>query len=764
MTEHPKLRPTHFKREAWVYVRQSTMAQVREHTESLEAQYELVGRAEALGWKPDQVRVVDEDLGRSGAEASARSGFQSLVAAIGLGQVGLVLGKEVSRLARRNADWYHLLDLCALTDTLIADGDGLYHPGDYNDRLVLGLKGTMSEAELHLLRSRLDAGLRHKAAKGELRQGLPVGLDYDGDDRVILTHDEAVREAIATVFRRFAELGSARQVLLSMRADGLLLPRRPAGSKRTRWAEATYPAVHDFLTNPAYAGAFVFGRTKVRRYVDGTGKVVTSSHEVPLEDWEICIPAHHLGYVGWEAYLANRATLRANWRSPAGEAGGAVREGPALLQGLVRCGRCGRKMVIGYSGAGTQCRYVCAQGLRLYGTRANCQSVGGRHIDAAVVNEVFALLGPASMAATAAALSEAEAHHQQRLRAFELGVERARFEAERARRQFDAVEPEDRLVARSLERDWEQRLVVVRQAEADLACQRCRRPATLTAEEVAWLSSAGADLHAIFEAPTTTARERKQLLRALICEVVITVERPAGRAECRIVWEGGATTGFTVALPRRGTDSARHTEQETVEVIRRLAPHYSDATIARLLGRQARPTATGRPFTAERVAHVRRKGAIAGHQVHERQQTSTAGAKDVDLVSVAGAEALLGVSKATLYRWLSDGSIIGEQLASGAPRLIRVDAALRSRIVGEVPAGWAGLDAAAKALGIARQTVLDRVRRGELNAVHVTRGRRKGLAIELPAPQPQLPLTSPSPRAHQLHRPSPHRSGTRPLP
>ena len=736
MSEYTKIRPQHLKLEAWVYVRQSTMTQVREHTESLEAQYELVDRAEALGWKPEQIRVVDEDLGRSGAEASARKGFQALVAAVGLGQVGLVLGKEVSRLARRNADWYHLLDLCALTDTLIADNDGLYHPGDYNDRLVLGLKGTMSEAELHLLRSRLDAGLRHKAAKGELRQGLPVGLDYDADDRVIVTHDEAVREAITTVFRRFAELGSARQVLLSMRADGLLLPRRSAGSTRIRWAEATYPAIHDFLTNPGYAGAFVFGRNKLRRYVDETGTVVTTTHEMPLEEWEICIPEHHPGYVDWDTYRANRAALRANWRSPSGEAGGAVREGPALLQGLVRCGRCGRKMIIAYSGQGVQTRYTCSQGLRLYGSARTCQSVGGRRIDATVVNEVFALLEPAGVAATAAALSEAEGHHQRRLRAFELGVERAQFEAERARRQFDAVEPENRLVARSLEREWEQRLVVLRQAEADLARQRCRRPPTLTAEEVAWLSKAGADLHAIFDAPTTTQRERKQLLRALICEVVITVDRAAGRADGRIVWEGGATTNFTVVLPKRGA-GARPTEQETIGIIRRLAPHYSDATIARLLARQAQPTATGLPFTAERVAHVRRKWGIAGRQVHERHQTSN-GDADAELLSVAEAEELLGVSKATLYRWLSEGIVVGEQVTPGAPWRIKVDAALRSRIAGEAPAGWVGLDEASKTLGIARQTVLDRVQRGELNAVHVTRGRRKGLAIELPPPQTPL--------------------------
>jgi len=737
MSENPKLRPEHLKREAWVYVRQSTMTQVRQHTESLEAQYELVDRAEALGWHPDQIRVVDEDLGRSGAEATARTGFQTLVAAVGLGQVGLVLGKEVSRLARRNADWYQLLDLCALTDTLIADTDGLYHAGDYNDRLVLGLKGTMSEAELHLLRSRLDAGLRHKAAKGELRQGLPVGLDYDADDRVILSPDEAVREAIATVFRRFAELGSARQVLLSLRTDGLLVPRRSAGQQRVQWAEATYPAIHHFLTNPAYAGAFVFGRNKLRRHVDENGKVVTSSHAVPLEDWEVCITEHHAGYVDWDTYLTNREKLRSNWRSPVGEAGGALREGPALLQGLVRCGRCGRKMIIGYSGVGSQCRYVCAQGLRLYGTTRTCQSVGGRHIDASVVEEVFVLLEPAAVAATAAALSEAEAHHEHRLRAFELSVERARFEADRAHRQFDAVEPENRLVARGLEWEWEQRLGDLRQAEAELAKQRARRPATLTADEVAWLSRAGADLRAIFDAPTTMQRERKQLLRALICEVVLTVDRAVGRVEGRVVWEGGATTDFNLRLPRRGHDNARHTEEETVEIIRRLARHYSDATIARLLARQARPTATGMPFTAERVANVRRKWDIAGHQVHERRQVP-ADEGDVELITIAEAEDLLGVSKATLYRWLSEGIVMGEQLTAGAPWRIKVDAVLRSRIVGDAPPGWVGLDAAAKSLGVARQTVLDRVRRGELNAMHVTRGRRKGLAIELPPKQPQL--------------------------
>ncbi len=733
MAELTKVRPAHLRREAWVYVRQSTMTQVRHNTESLNRQYELVERAHGLGWPADRVRVVDDDLGCSGAEATARAGFQGLVAAVGLGQVGLVLGIEVSRLARRNADWYHLLDLCAMTDTLIADADGLYHPGDYNDRLVLGLKGTMSEAELHVLRSRLDAGLRHKAARGELRQLPPVGLDYD-DGRVVLSPDEAVRTAIAAVFDRFDELGSARQVVLSLRADGLRLPRRSAGARVIRWAEATYPAVHDLLTNPAYGGAFVFGRTKVSRQLDEAGRIVTRERELPRQEWEVTIPEHHPGYVSWQTYLANQDRLRANARPPRGQGGGAAREGRALLQGLVVCGKCGRRMLVGYSGPdGRVPRYLCAQGLRLYGSARSCQSLSGRRLDAAVVEEMFTVLQPAALAATAAALAEAEDQHARRVRAFELAVERARYEAERARRQFDAVEPENRLVARSLERDWEARLVTLRQAEADLAAQRSRRPAVLTEEEVAWLSRAGADLRAVFDADSTTVRERKQLLRLLISEVVITVDRDAAQAAVRIRWEGGTQTDIAVALPRRGVDSAIRTEADTLERIRRLAVHYDDATIARLLARQNVMTATGLPFTRDRVGSLRRKHGIAG----PTERVGPAG-DDVHMVSIAEAETLLGTSRATLYRWLASGFIRGEQHGPGGPWRIRIDAELRAKITPDAPEGWVGLEQAARRLGVAKQTVLDRIRRGELNAVHVNRGQRKGLAIQLPSQQDTL--------------------------
>jgi DNA invertase Pin-like site-specific DNA recombinase len=727
VSELPKITPVHLGRDAYVYVRQSTITQVREHTESLQRQYELVERAAALGWLAHQVVVIDDDLGRSGADASAREGFKGLVADVGLGKVGLILGIEVSRLARNNADWYQLLDLCALTDTLIADGDGVYHPADYNDRLVLGLKGTMSEAELHLIRSRLTAGLRHKAAKGELRHGLPVGFDYDHDGQVVLSPDEAVLEAIATVFRRFDELGSARQVLLSMLGDGLTLPRRPARTGRITWAPPTYPAVHDLLTNPAYAGAFVFGRTRTQKRIATDGRVVERTRLVPRGEWEVCIPDHHPGFVSWERYEQIQQQLRSNWLAPRGHGGGPAREGTALLQGRLRCGKCGRIMQTGYSGTKGNCpRYVCARAKQLYGLQHGCQSLGGRRLEQRVLAEVFAVLEPACLQATAKALADADGHHATRLRAFELATERARFEADRARRQFDQVEPENRLVARTLERAWEQRLAELRQAEADLAAQQARRPATLTAQELAWLQRAGADLRRVFEAPTTTPRERKQLLRAVISEVVVTVDTTQRTAELRIIWQGGATSELQMPLTKTG-GHFRTTDEDTVELVRRLAVHYDDIQIALILSRQHRCTGSGLPFTRARVASLR---ASRGIPASPRTPVVAAG-DDALVVSVQQAEQLLGVSKVTIYRWIKEGFIVGEQLTPGGPWHIRIDDAVRSRIVPEVPEGWLGLDEAAKALGVARQTVLHRVQRGELRAVHVNRGKRKGLRIQV---------------------------------
>jgi hypothetical protein len=628
--------------------------------------------------------------------------------------------------------------LCALTDTLIADADGIYHPASYNDRLVLGLKGTLSECELHLMRSRLTEGLRHKAARGELKQGLPVGLDYDEDDRVIITPDQAVREAIATVYRRFGELGSARAVLLSLRGDDLLLPRRPSGSGsgRVTWAPASYPAVHDFLPNPAYAGAFVFGRTRTEKRVDAAGKVITRVRELPRDQWAVLIPDHHPGYITWDAYEANTARLRANWRPPCGQGGGPPREGRALLQGLLRCGRCGRIMQVSYSGpAGKHPRYVCNRARQLYAGERTCQSIGGIRLEQAILAELFKVLEPASLEATAKALAEADEHYRQNLAAFERSVERARYEAGRARRQYDQVEPENRLVASTLEQAWEDKLAAVRQAEHNLSAQQARRPVSLTSEELGWITTAGADIAAIFHAPATSHAERKQLLRAVIAEVVVTVNPGTRVADLNIIWQGGATTGLSTPMNKVGSRLAR-TSEEVIALVTRLAVRYDDATIAVILAKQRRRTATGLPWTRARVTSLRAQHRIPACP-HPPANVTPAG-EDAVVVTISRAEQMLGVSRVTLYRWLREGFLTGEQMTPGAPWQIRIDQALRDKIRPEVPDGWLPLDAAAKALGLARQTVLHKVQRGELRAVHVNRGRRKGLRIQVKPEQAGL--------------------------
>jgi DNA invertase Pin-like site-specific DNA recombinase/predicted DNA-binding transcriptional regulator AlpA len=730
-----KVTESHRGRDACVYVRQSTPTQVVAHAEGLARQYELRERAVALGWPPHQVVVIDADLGRSGADSSGRTGFKELVADVGLGKVGIVLGLEVSRLARNNADWYQLLDLCAVTDTLIADADGVYHPADFNDRLVLGLKGTMSEAELHLIRSRLTAGLKHKAVKGELRQGLPVGLDYDGDGRVVLTADEAVRAAIGCVFTRFAELGSARQVLSTLREDGVLLPRRRGGHPRITWAQATYPAVHDLLTNPAYAGAFVFGRTRTDKRVDADGRLVARTRLLPIEDWEVLIPDHHPGYLSWQTWQATQDRLRRNWRPPRGHGGGAPREGRALLQGLLRCGRCGRIMQVGYSGpAGNSPRYLCGRAQQLYAGEHGCQSIGGGRLEKTVLQQLFAVLAPAALSATAAALAQADVAYRDRLSVFEANAERTRYEADRARRQYDLVEPENRLVARTLEATLEAKLTAVRAAENDLAAQRARRPLTLTAEETAWLTTAGADVRAVFEAPTTTTIERKQLIRAVINEIVLTVDTEQRIAHLRIIWQGGADTQTSMTMTKPGAHP-RVTDEDTLALVTRLATHYDDTTIALILAKQHRRTATGLTWTKTRVKALRISHGIPAHKDN---QPVGGGIQDDDVVTADEAGQRLGVSKYTIYRWLREGFIAGEQLTPAAPWRIRITPELRDRVRPEAPDGWLPLAQAAAALGLARQTVLHKVHRGELAAIQVTSGKRKGLRVNVKTDQPGL--------------------------
>jgi DNA invertase Pin-like site-specific DNA recombinase len=732
VSERSKLTASHLRRSAFVYVRQSSQAQLERNVESTARQYALVQRAIELGFAREQIVVIDEDLGISGSGLSDRSGFARLAAEVALGHAGLVLGLEVSRLARNNVDWYRLLDLCGVTDTVIGDTDGLYHPGSFNDRLLLGLKGTMSEAELHVLRARLEGGIRNKAARGELRKALPVGFVWgDEEGEILIDPDEAIRGAIQTIFDRFAELGSVRQVWLWMRREAVQFPMRRFAHGEIQWAVPTYHQIHSVLESPVYAGAYAFGKTRRERYVDEHGQTRQRMRRLPQTEWEVLIWEHHPGFIDKPTFEQNRERVARNTRPRAHEPGGAVREGQALLQGIAVCGRCGRKLKVHYQGRrGHQSpAYHCPSSILVENRGSWCLRIGGGQIDQAVAGALLAALTPAGVKAALRAAEALEQDHDAALKQWRLQLERAKYQSDRAERRYRQVEPEHRLVARGLERDWENALAELAKAEAELALRQQQRPRTLTEHERERLLALGADLGRVWAAPTTTDRDRKQLLRCLIEEVTIDADKQERRATVTIRWKGGAITELAVTLPK--PQPTIRTDEDTIKLLERLAAHYDDGAIAGILNRQGRRSATGERFTAIIVGGLRRYRKIPAYK-------PPADPPDGELLPVGKAADELGVAASTLFRWLQAGFIRGEQDTPGAPWRIRVNDQLRSLFVEDAPAGYVPIVDAMRILGVSRQTVLQRVKRGELNALHVRNGRRKGLRILVPQPENAL--------------------------
>lgn len=728
MTDVSKIQTTHLQRAAFVYIRQSTPSQVAHNRESTARQYALANRACQLGWRQDQVVIIDEDLGLSGATPDKRSGFARLTSEVGLAHAGIVLGLEASRLARNNIDWYRLLELCGLTNTLIGDNDGVYHPAMFNDRLLLGLKGTMSEAELHLIRARLDGGIRNKAARGELRRGLPVGLVWGEADGEVLFHpDEAVTSAVRSVFARFAEYGSARRVWLWFRSEGLPFPAQTGarGQLRSpiRWITPTYTAIHQVLANPVYAGAYAYGRNRHERYVDEHGVVRKRMRHLPIDQWAVLLTEHHTGFIDWETFLANQQRLRSNTRPQRHQAGGAVREGSALLQGLAVCGHCGRRLLTHYRGRNASPGYHCAGKNLVAGRGVYCLNIGGVAIERAVVDAFLTAVNPAAIEATVLATQQLDAHRDSAQAQRRCEIERLRYEAERAERRYRSVEPENRLVARGLETEWESRLRDLHAAEAELRRREQQLPRTLGPEQRERLRSLGADLSQVWSAATTTDRDRKELLRTLLEEVIINLQRAEGQAHLTLRWHGGAITLLNVDVPRYRPAGPR-TDEDTISLLRRLTVLYPDEIIAGILNRQGRKTATGERFTANQVGSLRRYRNIARYQ-------PPAEPPDGELVSIRKAAQILGLNTSTIHRWLNDGFIAGEQVTPGAPWQIRINDELRGRIVAQAPSEYLPMLEATLKLGVSRQTVLQRVKRGELEAVLVREGRRKGLRIKL---------------------------------
>src|SRR5246127_5611287 len=554
LSMNPKIAEHHHSRSAYVYLRQSTPGQVLHHQESTERQYALREKAEELGWSQAAIRTLDGDLGKSGTQTAGREDFKTLVADVSMGQVGAVLALEASRLSRSDLDWHRLLELCALTQTLVIDEDGCYDPADFNDGLLLGLKGTMAQAELHFLRTRLQGGKLNKAKKGELRFPLPVGFRYDEQGRIILDPDEEVRGAVALVFRLFRETGSAFAVVQRFAERGLRFPKRAYGGAwagQLIWGRLTHGRVLSILKNPAYAGMYVFGRYQYHRQIRPSGEIHQRMRRVPMADWRVRLEEHHEGYIGWDEYLKNQERLEKN-RTNGGEMmlSGPAREGLALLQGMLLCGHFGRALPVRYMGKGGiyPC-YLCNRLRRDVLVHKDCVNFRCDLLDHAVAEEVLKALEPAQLELALAALEELEARDRTIGRQWQMRLERAEYDAALAERRYLEVDPSQRLVAATLERRWNAALVHWEELKQQAAQFRQQQARVATPEQKAKVLALAKDLPRLWHAPTTQAKDRKQMLRLLIKDITVEKSSVPKHVLAHIRWQGNACSDLTVQLP-----------------------------------------------------------------------------------------------------------------------------------------------------------------------------------------------------------------------
>jgi DNA invertase Pin-like site-specific DNA recombinase len=664
MNGEVKITSGHRDRLAVIYLRQSSMAQVREHTESTARQYALADEAVRLGWARQDVLVIDTDLGVSGRWGVAREGFAELVRRVCAGETGAIFGIEISRLARSNAEVARLMEFAAITETLLIDADGIYDPRDVNDRILLGMKSTIGEVELHVMASRLREAKRAAAARGELRTPLPVGYVHDDAGDVVIDPDAEVQAAIGDVFAAFTAWGSAYGVVAAF--TGRRFPLRANGGAwagQLRWGKLTHARVIGVLKNPCYAGAYVHGRYCSRRTVEPDGTVRTGLAERPRAEWPVLIKDHHEGYITWAGYLANEARLAAN-RTNAGAR--PPREGSALCQGIIFCGSCGKPMRTNYH-AGQRPSYECSSRAdRL--TTPTCRSVAAATVDDAVARVLLDALTPEQVALALATADEVAGRHQRVSRAAELAVERARYEADRAERAFHQVEPENRLVARSLEGRWENRLAALAEAEQALeAAQDALPPLPSRAE----LEKLAADLPRLWHAPATSHKDRKRLLRTLIADVALLPEPDQGKVRIGIRWHTGATDELTAARPLP-PGPAKRSPPAAVEMVRQLGPGTPAAELAEQLNAAGLTTGHGRPFDVKAVQWIR-------HAYHIPAPDPYANGE----ISVAEAASRLGCSTYVIYDWIDTGKLAARRGQGGRlhiPWDKQVQAGCRARI------------------------------------------------------------------------------------
>jgi len=597
-----KVTQKHLEHDAYLYIRQSTPRQVLENTESTQRQYALRDRAVSLGWPLERIHVLDCDLGKSGSQSAGRDGFQKLVSEVALGKAGLVMGLEVSRLARNSADWHRLLELCSLAGTLILDEDGVYDPANFNDRLLLGLKGTMSEAELHFLKARMRGGVLNKARRGELEIPPPVGLVYRDDGVLILDPDLEIQAAMRLVFETFERTGTAMQTAKLIHEQGIRFPRqirKGVNKGELHWVRAEHSRILQVLHNPRYAGAFVYGRVRTRLLPDGKH----STTKVPRSEWQFVIPDVYVGYITWEQFEANQKRLADNALGfGAARKGGPAREGPALLQGRVLCGICGERMSIRYSMAYQQVvpTYVC-QEASVRRAEKVCQSVPGKVVDQAISTLLLDLMQPMTLQVAIAVQQEVEARVTETDDLRRKHVERAQYEAELARRRFIKVDPDHRLVADTLEAEWNNKLRSLAEAQEQYEQQTQKQRKLIDSQTKEQLLSLAADFPRIWNDPSVEPRERKRILRLLVEDVTL-VNGELIQVHVRL--RGGATRSLSVDKPLP-IAQIRKTKPEVVAEIDALLDRYCDREVAEVLNRQGKRTWQDEPFNLKKIAHIR---------------------------------------------------------------------------------------------------------------------------------------------------------------